>query len=276
MPESTTGKVFTAPDWADHGGLVDFYTRERTRPDDLHASERRFLPWLARQAESVVDIGCAAGGFKNIWSFYQPNIAYTGVDVSAPLIDAARRLHPNSEFHLGNCADGLSLRDRHSVIVQALGWIHWEPRYQHAIEELWRLTDRYLFFDARLARDTEQAVTGQQSLSYTGSIEDGTTVPYQVISWPIFAEFLLGLGPASLVASGYWGDPSDTVNGIDGQICLVTFVLEKSLADADPKHPVVCLDMPLDWPDALGGSVQLQPKSRLELLVPSDSENPKS
>lgn len=68
--------------WAEHPDLVAFYAEHRKHPEDLYPSESRFLPWLARQAHSVVDVGCAAGGFSDVWRHYQPEIRYVGVDLS--------------------------------------------------------------------------------------------------------------------------------------------------------------------------------------------------
>src|SRR6185437_9955748 len=79
-----------------------------------------------------------------------PLITYTGVDVSGPLVAAARRAHPEHEFLQADCADGVPLPHGYADIVSAMGWLHWETRYAQALAELWRLTARYAFFDLRL------------------------------------------------------------------------------------------------------------------------------
>jgi SAM-dependent methyltransferase len=258
-----------SPAWADHPDLVDFFTHQRCRPEDMYPSERRFLPWLAEACASVFDAGCAAGGFADIWRHFRPDISYTGLDFSVPLIDAAKRLHPGDSFLVGNAAQGVALPDRHSEAVQALGWMHWEPEYAGALAELWRVADRYLFFDLRLADRPEKAAVGRQKVAYTKEWDGKSTIPYIVVSWPGFAKLLLDLGPAAVMSYGYWGNPADTVVGIDERICFATFVLEKPPEGADAPIPKVCMDLPLPWPGELTDRVDLLPADKLESIVPA-------
>lgn len=207
-----TGNQFDQPE------LVEFFSLHRTRPDDLYPSEARFLPDLARSAESVLDVGCAAGGFVGIWRAYNRSLRYTGVDLSATLVAAARLRHPDDEFVVGDCAAGLELPDRAADVVAALGWLHWEPRYADALKELWRLTGRSLFFDVRLHEGDEEIV-GRQGLP------GGGEAPYICASWQAFATLLDALEPDSLDAYGYYGGPAGTVTGMPEQVCFASFVL---------------------------------------------------
>lgn len=261
------GKSLKFP-WAEHPELVAFYKQHRKCPDDLYPSERRFLPWLAQQADSVLDVGCAAGGFRYIWRHYHSNIPYTGVDISAALVAVARKLYPDTEFHQGDCATGLPLGDRYATVVQALGWMHWEHQYWAAIQELWRLTDRYLFFDLRLVAEPRQVVNGRQQVAFVGPWDGETTTPYLVVDWSTIAVFLLGLRPVTLLGYGYWGNPAETVMGVDQQICFATFVLEKAPIEDNPRLPRVCIELPLEWPAALAKPVNLLPAGQLDTLVP--------
>jgi SAM-dependent methyltransferase len=256
------------PPWAEHPDLVAFYTQHRKRPEDLYPSERRFLPWLAKQGTSVLDMGCAAGGFRNIWCHYQPDIIYAGVDLSTSLISAARKLHPDVAFYQGDCVAGLSLPDRYATVVSALGWLHWESQYEKAIRELWRVSDRYLFFDVRLVGKTDQAVSGKQQLAFIGPWDGETTTPYICVAWPILATQLIELQPMTIFGYGYWGKPAETVMGVDQQVCFATFVVEKVPVGEDLRLPIVCIDLPLPWPAALANQVNLLPASQLDALVP--------
>lgn len=216
--------------------LVEFFTGHRNRPEDLYPSEARFLPWLAGEAASVLDVGCAAGGFADIWRAYNPAVRYAGADVSEALVAAARRLHPGDEFLVGDCAAGLPLPDQAADVVQALGWLHWEPRYPMALAELWRLTGRHLFFDVRLHGGPED-IAGSQALP------GGGATPYLCVSWPRFAGLLRDLGPGSIRGFGYLGPPADSVTGIPPAIVLATFVLGRG-----EDSQTVSLELPLEWP----------------------------
>ena len=236
--------------WANDPGLVSFYESHRHRPEHLYPSERRFLPWLARNADSVLDVGCASGGFADIWRHFRPHVAYLGVDLSAPLIDSARRMHPGVEFLRGDCAEGLPLPTQSSQAVQALGWLHWEPRYRAALQELWRLAGRWLFFDVRLIQADADLNTGKQRLALTDKgKEDGSSTPYVCVAWSGFAALLCDLRPGRILGYGYWGNPAETVSGVDQPVCFATFVLERALDLEPPREIEAALDLPLPWPE---------------------------
>ena len=213
--------------------LVEFFTTHRTKPEDLYPSEKRFLPDLARASATVLDVGCAAGGFAGVWRSYNPAIEYTGVDRSPELLEAARKLHPDTTFLVGDAADGVPLPAATADVVAALGWLHWEPRYASALAELWRLAGRSLFFDVRLH-------AGDEDIVGTQDLPGGGTTPYICASWPHFDALLRSLGPSAIRAYGYDGPPAATVHGMPQQLCLAAFVLERG------DHPLeLDLELPL-------------------------------
>jgi SAM-dependent methyltransferase len=254
------------PAWASHPDLVTFFAGNRNRVEDLYPSERRFLGWLAAEAGDVLDVGCAAGGFLDVWRAFKPAVRYTGVDLSQELVAAAHRLHPGAEFLVADCADSLPFADRSATVVQALGWLHWEPRYEAAVDELWRVARRFLFFDVRLQNESPDEVVGAQRLDYGGAGREQAVTPYIAVSWPRFAARLLALGPARVLGYGYYGPPSSSVSGAPESVCFASFVLER---DEPPGgRPEVCLELPLAWPEDLRPSVSLYPDGCLRGLVP--------
>lgn len=264
------------PGWCEHPALVDFFVSARNKPEDLYPSERRFLPWLASQGTTILDVGCAAGGFGSIWRHYRPEAAYTGVDFSEGLIHAARVAHPQDQFLIGHCADRLPIDSNAFEIVQALGWLHWELGFEAALRELWRVTSRYCFFDVRLREQGRPTLTGRQKIAYASDWDGSTVAPYIVVSWSEFALLLESLKPRRVFGMGYWGAPADTVIGIDERVCLSTFVLEKS-GENDVEQRSVCLDSPLTWPlPASAGSRQVLSAASLDVLCPMPLERGRS
>jgi SAM-dependent methyltransferase len=240
--------VSELPDWSLSPDLVAFYESGRNTPEDLYPSERRFLPWLAGQAASVLDVGCAAGGFLPIWKAFAPEVRYEGVDVSPALVDVARRLHPEATFHQGDVLAGLPLPDGAADVVQALGWLHWVEDWERALAELWRLAGCRLFFDLRIAADGETGAVGRQRLELAGESDGGLHVPYIVVPWQRCARALAKLSPARIYGFGYLGQPADSATGIPERVCFATFVLERGV-----DTPLgVCLDLPLAWPLDVG------------------------
>ena len=259
-------------EWADHPDLVEYYTAHRSAPDELYESERRFLPWLARHADSVLDVGCAAGGFAAIWHHWSPHLSYTGVDVSEPLVEAGRRLHPQSAFEVADCAEGLPFADAGFDVVQALGWLHWEPRYRDALAEMWRVSGHRLFFDVRLQGDSRGDLEAEQRIALNHRWDGHTTVPYLCLAWERFATALLALDPGAIFAHGYQGKPSDTVTGVQGEICFATFVLERRTSQT--AAPLVCTALPFSWPSGLASKVNLRDPEELERRVPLEVAAP--
>ena len=252
-------------DWTEHPDLVDYYSEARNAPEDLYPSERRFLPWLAAGGNEVLDVGCGAGGFAGIWQHFNPRIRYSGVDASAPLVSAARTLHPDTSFVRADCAEWLPQGDAGADVVSALGWLHWEPRYPAAIAELWRVTGRRLFFDVRLSESGAEDEAANQRLALVRPWDGRSTVPYIRVAWPRFARLLLGLGPARVLGHSYRGAPADTVTGLRGPVCFATFVLERSPGRPDGRTGVV-LEGPLSWPAELLDRVELlSPNASIEL-----------
>lgn len=239
--------------WVEHPDLVEFYSAERCRPEDLYPSERRFLPWLAREAETVLDVGCGAGGFEAIWRHFHPGLAYTGVDASAALVGAARRLHPEARFVQADGSRPLPFDARSFDVVAGLGWLHLEPRYREALPGLWRVTGRRLFFDVRLQTAVAGDVTGSQRLALSQEWDGETTLPYIAVGWGEFARLILSLDPARVRGSGYMGTPADTVDGMGVPVCFATFVLERD-GDLVAGRPEVMLDLPFAWPADLPGT----------------------
>jgi len=246
--------------WAEHPDLVEYYEGHRTTPEELYPSERRFLPWLATEAASVLDVGCAAGGFAGIWRHWAPGIAYSGVDVSESLVRAARGLHPDCAFAVADCAEGFPFDDGGFDVVQALGWLHWELGFEEALAEMWRVTGRRLFFDVRLRPGAGSNLRASQRIALSHEWDGHTTVPYLCLAWERFASTLLDLEPKAILAHGYEGKPSDTVSGVQGEICFATFVLER--APSRTGAATFCAVLPYRWPPRL--------RDRVDLLEPDD------
>ncbi len=242
-----------------HPGMLEFFADSRRSPADLYPSERRFLPWLASRSAAVLDVGCAVGGFVDIWTHFAPEISYVGSDVSPELVDAARKLRPSVRFEVGDASLGLPFAGRSFDVVQALGWLHWEPRFADSLRELWRIADDHLFFDVRLACPGGGTNIGRQRLAFdVGAQGEETATPYIVVDLGELVDLLLALEPSRLLAYGYLGPPDDLVDGISGEVCFATFVLERPCSkgstsgDSMESPTRAWVDLPWDLPNRPG------------------------
>ena len=65
---------------------VKFFSSCRNSIEEVYDSEKYFLTQVLKPGYSILDIGCAAGGFYNIFKHIEPTISYTGVDLSPEMI----------------------------------------------------------------------------------------------------------------------------------------------------------------------------------------------
>lgn len=83
-----------------------------------------FTPFLA-SGQSVLDVGCGNGRLVNLYE--KIGLRYSGVDISAKLIERAQKNHPNSHFEVGSILD-LSSQDGEFDVVSAIAVLQHIPR----------------------------------------------------------------------------------------------------------------------------------------------------
>ena len=222
--------------------FVDKYRETRNRPEELFPSEQRFLPRVLRPGMSVLDIGCACGGFYNILRTLEPNIDYTGVDVVQVLIDEARRLYPDGRFET---TDGgrLPFGDRTFDLVQLWGVTLHEPQYRDVLRDAWRVARHVLIFDVRLQRHGSEVIDTNRSYVET---EEGGRNYYIVPNGRTFLRWLRTLEPAPryIEAFGYEGKPNAraVLPATCHPVYMTAFGVFKSAAGGEPGD--VRLDLP--------------------------------
>lgn len=125
---------------------VGFYVSERKRVKDLYRSEAAMLLPVAPHIRSVLDVGCAAGGFADIFKELDPEIAYTGIDTSAGMIEEARRLRPGVDFQL-SAGGRLPFAEISFDLVLCTGVLNHNPDYLDMIADLFRVAGRFAVID---------------------------------------------------------------------------------------------------------------------------------
>ena len=206
---------------------IEYYRHHRQVIDELYPSERFFLPDIACRVESMLDVGCAAGGFSEIVRNLNPRIRYFGVDIVPAFIETARTEHPHADFALG---DGLTFSTSPETfdLVHASGVLHLNLRYREMLNAMWRQTRRFLLCDFRLT-------TGAPEIGCLRSPfgeREPVSLPYVVISVAEMKEIFAGLDPAPVRvhAKGYphRASPSAELRSSD---IVTAFVL------AEKAHP---------------------------------------
>jgi SAM-dependent methyltransferase len=157
---------------------ITFFSRERSRVDDLYSSERIFLPEITKRVTTILDVGCACGGFADIFGEINPDASYTGVDIVPDMIARAEAAHPEVSF-INAPAHSMPFPDQEFDLVHCSGSVHLNSQYPQMIAEMWRVAGQYALFDMRLTDGP--SVTGGFTVNFSGN-EDGGRLPYNVVN----------------------------------------------------------------------------------------------
>jgi SAM-dependent methyltransferase len=129
--------------------VIDFFTTARATTAEVYPSEWFFLKDRLREGISVLDVGCAQGGFSAVLAEHLEDFRYTGVDVSPAMVAAARARFPRRDFQVVGEGDLSTLGEARFDLVLALGHLHLHERWRDTLAEAWRRTAGALIFDLR-------------------------------------------------------------------------------------------------------------------------------
>lgn len=228
-----------------HPNVYNFYTTHRHSVDEIYKSERRFLSSALKKGMSVLDVGCAAGGFSNIMRTFEPSIRYFGIDISQGLLNAGNKRYKTAVFIRAD-ATAQPFKDNIFDLVYSSGLCHVMRQYQGLIREAYRVSRRYILFDVRLTEghtldDPERSFL---KIEFDGAY-DGTRTPYIVLNLKEFILFLKTLAPAPecIRAYGYIHPVSNMADSIFKEVCMAFFLLEKGRGN--DREPVMDIDLPI-------------------------------
>ena len=209
---------------------VDFYASQRSTLNDLYPSERFFFVDSVKASASVLDVGCAAGGFAEIVRSINSEASYCGIDVAEKLIDIAN----SKKGHLGQFHrfDGLQIPFTDGFdTVFSFGVLHHVVEVQKLISEMLRVTKRKAIFDVRLTTSGKLTDPSKhfQKIQFDDNQDSNVFVPYFVYN---FSEFLGGLskdysGKFSLDFYGYRIKPTKFCSIKENEIYAVTCCMQR-------------------------------------------------
>lgn len=130
-------------------GVLEFFENARTTTAQVYASEWFFLKDRMRQGMSVLDVGCAQGGFASVLAEHLEQFHYTGLDVSAEMVERARNKHPEHTFHHVPDGEWSVLGHDCFDLVLVLGILHLHLGWRDTIAKAWARTRHCLLLDLR-------------------------------------------------------------------------------------------------------------------------------
>lgn len=144
-------------------GVLHFFDTARSTTGQVYASEWIFLKDRLREGMSVLDVGCAQGGFAGILAEHLKDFSYTGIDINAEMVARARERHPGQRFfHIPSGPWG-ELGDETFDQVLVLGILHLHFGWRDTIRRAWERTRGCLLLDLR---ETDGPTVEDEAQSY--------------------------------------------------------------------------------------------------------------
>lgn len=130
-------------------GVLDFFAERRGTGAEVYPSEWFFLKDRLKEGLSILDIGCAQGGFAQVIAERIKNFCYVGADVNAEMIARARTRLPQHTFIHVREGDFSALGDEKFDLVLALGILHLHETWRETLAAAWARTGGAMIFDLR-------------------------------------------------------------------------------------------------------------------------------
>ena len=144
-------------------GVLEFFDNHRATTEEVYLSEWLFMKEMLVEGVSVLDVGCAQGGFATVLSEHLKDFSYTGLDINSEMIARARRRNPAHTFHhVEEGIFGLDSDDKFDLVL-VLGILHLHENWRTTLAQAWAHTNGTLIFDLR---ETEKLSVEDKTQSY--------------------------------------------------------------------------------------------------------------
>lgn len=130
--------------------IIKIYNEDRKNLKDLYYAEKIFLKNCLFENCSILDIGCAQGGFNSIIKKFINKFSYTGLDESSEMINIAKSKFPESKFMLVNKKGLYKIKRKYDVVI-ILGILHLNKKWEKILKFARQLSKKYILFDLRVS-----------------------------------------------------------------------------------------------------------------------------
>ena len=235
----------TAKEWSNQSA-IDYYSENRHEISDLYPSETIFLPRVLFPGAKVLDVGCASGGFFNIMRSYEAHIEYTGVDLSERAVELAKERYPEATFIV---TEGFELVFANNTfdVVHCTSVFNNEPNYQAMLQEMYRVSNRFVLMDIRLLKGIGRQAESVYNIQFNSEGVEAK-VPYVVNDADEVANFVLQLDPKpkALRGTGYFHQVAKEAETPHDEVCMSLFLIQKG--DQRVEQTTIDLgDLPIEF-----------------------------
>jgi len=191
-----------------NSSCTSFFEKHRGSLEEVYSSELYFIEKVIPKVQSLLDVGCASGGFYPVFKKFNSAIQYEGVDVVSQMIEQAKKKYPDIPFQL---IDGavLPFAEDAKDLVFCTGLFHLIHHYSVYLQELYRVSRRYLLVDFRV--HMEPTLCSEMWVVFgDAQRKDDLKVPYYVLNFGEYLRMLVSLKPTpeKIEIYGYPGQVS--------------------------------------------------------------------
>ena len=203
---------------------VEYFSTHRDTVDELYESERTYLSGL-KDMDSVLDVGCAAGGF---YGFLDDYANYTGIDISERMINVARGRFPHGNFKVYN-GYNIPFDDNEFEGVVSFGTLHMVENWQGLMLEMLRVCSKGMVFDIRLTGGN--TIETYQNLEYDGVWDGVSKAPYIIVNIADALAFIYSLKPKAVHMYSYMHGVGGGVITYKEKAIMASFYIKKENAN---------------------------------------------
>ena len=208
------------------------WKNQRNKLDDLYDSERYFLEPALKNVNSVLDVGCAAGGSFDFCREANYNINYTGIDISKALINIAKELHPKGDFFVYDGHE-ITFKENKFDLVFSIGVLHHLHHWRNMIKQMVKCSSKFTIIDLRLSNEDTLDDAGKyyQKVTFDDKWDGKTAISYLVVNVNEFINFLkenFGEGMYRIESYGYFAKPTDLANLPYDKVFMCCIKVEKN------------------------------------------------
>ncbi|MDC0033750.1 class I SAM-dependent methyltransferase [Alphaproteobacteria bacterium] len=234
--DNITGAIVREQRLWEANDSIAFFSHNRHRREDLYPSEKNFLPRVVKEANSVLDVGCACGGFAQIMKGYNPSLTYSAIDIVPTMIEQARQQNPTGHYTVA-AGHALPFGKQTFDLVHCSGVVHLNSSYEMIISEMWRVSAQYLLFDMRLTDSASQ--TGTFKVDFGAASKAASEVlPYHLVNSTEARNIIEALPapPEQVEVFAYYHAPSANSSFDASQQILMAFFLLHRQGDRPGWH----------------------------------------
>ncbi|HEY9164363.1 MAG TPA: class I SAM-dependent methyltransferase [Magnetovibrio sp.] len=231
--------------------LADYFLGHRRTWDEFYPSERWVFERIGASPAGfgkVLDVGCAVGGLGNALTEKFQIASYTGMDINAQAIDAAKcisKLPVPSQFLCADIVHSKDVEDEAYDTVAALSVADWNVDTFGIIEACWRKVapGGRLIISVRLtelastldAQSSYQYIVPGDDFEMPADPSELEKAPYVVLNAREALAMFANLTPApsDMLAYGYWGTPSATAHTPYDRLAFAVLSIQRANAGED-------------------------------------------